>query len=228
VKAPIRLFGAVALVIAGYALYRFVLFPSSSSLSAEQIASLSSLGPQLPALAVSQADAATLIGDANDCASDSPGSGPPVDPMQGERADTAWCSSAGAFVMSTVALPAQDNVDNIAREVQLHAAPSGQAVELAKATATELTTIEGSAHFVAIDGIGPYSHALKFRVRYPSRFQVFDYYRVHFVENFVDYDLTLVLPGADANDGAATTLSQLMYDPVGQALTAQAIPTVAP
>jgi hypothetical protein len=227
-KAPIRLVGAVVLVVAGYALFRFVIFPSSAQLSAEQLATLQTLEPRLPELVVSQADAFSIAGEVRDCVGQSPAAPPLVDPAQGKRADSAWCSAAGAFVMSTVALPAEGSVANVAREVQLHADPAGRAQSMAEAIAGQLTPLEGSAQFIELPSIGPYSHALKFRAQYPGRVQVFEYYSVHFVENFVDVDITLALPGAPANDQSAATIAQTIYDRVGQVLAQQAIPTITP
>jgi hypothetical protein len=228
VNTPVRLIGAVVLVAAGYALFRFVIFPPSAHISAEQLASLQTLEPRLPEFLVSQADATTVAGEVHDCNGDSPAAPPTVDPAMGKRADSAWCAASGAFVMSTVALPANSSVANIAREVVLHAAPAGQAAPMAESVSGQLTPIEGSAQFVDLPGIGPYSHTLKFRAQYPSRVQVFEFYNIHFVENFVDVDITVVLPGAPTNDQAATDIAQSLYNRIAQVLTEQSIATIAP
>jgi len=220
VNTPIRLVGAVVLVVAGYALFRFVIFPPSAHLSAEQRASLQTLKPRLPELVISQADASIVAGDVRDCVGESPAPRPAVDPAMGKRADSAWCAPSGAFLMSTVALPANSSVANIAREVVLHAGPAGQAAPMAETISGQLTPLEGSAQFVDLQGIGPYSHTLKFRAQYPGRVQVFEYYNIHFVENFVDVDITVVLPGAPANDQSAAMVAQTLYTRVGTVLGA--------
>ena len=223
-----RLIGAGVLVVAGYALFRFAIFPSSESLSAEQLASLQTLEPRLPELVISQADAATVAGDVRKCTGESPAAPPPADPAQSKRADSAWCAASGAFVMSTVALPAKSSDSNVAREAELHASPAGQAQSIAENISTQLTMLEGSAQFVDLQGIGAYSHALKVRGQYPGRAQVFEYFNIHFVENFVDVDVTLALPGAPNNDASAAVIAQTLYNRVGQALAEQAIPTITP
>jgi len=85
VNTPIRLVGAVVLVVAGYALFRFVIFPPSAHLSAEQRASLQTLKPRLPELVISQADASIVAGDVRDCVGESPAPRPAVDPAMGKR-----------------------------------------------------------------------------------------------------------------------------------------------
>lgn len=228
VNTPMRLVGAVVLVVAGYALFRFVIFPPSAHLSADQLATLQTLEPRLPDLVVWQPEAAAVAGAVRDCAGESPAAPPSADPARGKRADTAWCAAAGAFVMSTVLLQASGSVANVAREVQLHAAPSGQAQPLAEGISSQLIPLEGSALFIDLPGLGPYSHALRFRAQYPGRVQVFEYYNIHFVENFVDVDITVVLPGAVTNDQSAGIIAQTLYNRVGQVLMEQSIPPITP
>ncbi|MEO8456827.1 MAG: hypothetical protein ABI559_03340 [Chloroflexota bacterium] len=229
-NTPIRLVGAVVLVVAAAALFRFVLFPSSAKLSAEQITTLQSLEPRLPELLVVQPDAAALFADAADCHANPKFAPPAPVPNSGPHADSEWCSASGAFITTDVSLPMDwdSAAATLSAEVALHVAAPDRAIELAKTPPAGLVPITGSVRFTDADGIGPYSHILRFRANYPNNVQIFDYYDIHFVENWISVQITIVLPGNDVNNGAAATIAQAVYNRITQVLAQQSIPTLTP
>jgi hypothetical protein len=189
----------IALVAAGYLVYRFVLFPPSDRISAEELAALQSLEPRLPEMLVTQADALSVAGEARDCRGE-PGAVSSHQEAAGVRGETAWCAASGAYVASWVVLPrdGDEPVRLAAEALEMRSGSPGGAASMAREIAGELQLIEGSAQFIEVAGTGALSGTLRFRAQYPNRVQVFDCYYVRLLENWVAAGVTVVLRGRRA------------------------------